>query len=169
MRIVLGDFGARAIAAAIAISTVGFLSQSMLTAPRVYFAMANDGLFFKSVGKVHPRTRAPIVAIALQGLLAIVLALQGDYGALLDYVVSIDVIFFGLTACCVFIFRRRETQDDGVTRVPGHPVTTIVFIAVCWLVAANTVYQNPKNTIVGVAIMLAGIPAYWFWRGRSGK
>jgi APA family basic amino acid/polyamine antiporter len=172
MRSALGNFGARAIAAAIAISTVGFLSQSMLTAPRVYFAMANDGLFFKSVGKVHPRTRAPIVAIALQGLLAIVLALQGDYGALLDYVVSVDVIFFGLTACCVFIFRRRLAQasdGEGLTRVPGHPITTIVFIAVCWLVAINTVYQNPKNTVIGVAIMLAGIPAYWFWRWRSGK
>ncbi len=169
MRHALGEFGARAIAAAIAISTVGFLSQSMLTAPRVYFAMANDGLFFKSVGMVHPRTRAPIVAIALQGLLAIVLALQGDYGALLDYVVSIDVIFFGLTACCIFIFRRRLASAEGLTRVPGHPITTVVFIAVCWLVAINTVYQNPRNTMIGVTIMLAGIPAYLFWNWRSSK
>ena len=167
---VLGNFGARAIATAIAISTVGFLSQSMLTAPRVYFAMANDGLFFKTVGTVHPRTRAPIVAIALQGFLAIVLALRGDYGGLLNYVVSVDVIFFGLTACCVFIFRRRVMEHtEGLTRVPGHPVTTILFIAVCWLVAINTVFQNPKNTVIGVAIMLAGIPVYWFWRWRSSK
>ena len=171
MRTVLGDFGGRAIAATIAVSTVGFLSQSMLTAPRVYFAMANDGLFFKSVGTVHPRTRAPIVAIALQGLLAIVLALVGEYDAILDYVVSVDVIFFGLTACCIFVFRRRLTQGEqkGATRVPGHPFTTIVFIAVCWLVAMNTIYQHPANTLMGVAIMLAGIPAYWFWRWRSTK
>lgn len=171
MRSVLGDFGARAIATAIAVSTVGFLSQSMLTAPRVYFAMAKDGLFFRSVGAVHPRTRAPIVAIVLQGVLAIVLALQGDYGALLDYVVSIDVIFFGLTACCIFIFRRRliESEREGMTRVPGHPITTIVFIAVCWLIAINTVFQNPANTLVGLAIMLAGIPAYLFWRWRGSR
>ena len=169
MASVLGNFGARAIATAIAISTVGFLSQSMLTAPRVYYAMASDGLFFKSVGKVHPRTRVPIVAIALQGVLAIALALQGDYGAILDYVVSVDVIFFGLTACCVFIFRRRLGRMEGTTRVPGHPITTILFIAVCWLVAINTVYQNPRNTLIGVAIMLAGIPAYWFWRWRGSK
>ena len=168
MRNVLGNFGARAIAAAIAISTVGFLSQSMLTAPRVYFAMANDGLFFRSVGKVHPRTRAPIVAIALQGLLAIVLALRGTYESILNYVVSVDVIFFGLTACCIFIFRRREL-NDGAIRVPGHPVTTLVFIAVCWIVAINTVYRSPRDTLNGVAIMLAGIPAYWFWRWRNGK
>lgn len=171
MRTLLGDFGGRAIAATIAVSTVGFLSQSMLTAPRVYFAMANDGLFFRSVGMVHPRTRAPIVAIALQGLLAIMLALVGEYGAILDYVVSVDVIFFGLTACCIFVFRRRLTQSEqiGATRVPGHPFTTIVFIAVCWLVAMNTIYQHPANTLMGVAIMLAGIPAYWFWRWRNTK
>ena len=162
MRTVLGNFGARAIAAAIAISTIGFLSQSMLTAPRVYFAMANDGLFFKSVGAVHPRTRAPIVAIAVQGLLAMVLALQGDYGSLLDYVVSADAIFFGLTACCVFVLSKRP-------RVPGHPFTTVIFIAVCWLIAINTVFQNPRNTLIGIAIMLAGIPVYLFWRWRSSR
>lgn len=170
MRNALGNFGSRAIAAGIAISTVGFLSQSMLTAPRVYFAMANDGLFFKSVGTVHPKTRAPIVAIALQGLLAIFVALRGTYESILNYVVSVDVIFFGLTACCIFIFRRRETQTgEGLTRVPGHPFTTMIFIAVCWLVAINTVYKYPKNTLIGIAIMAAGIPAYWFWRWRSNK
>jgi APA family basic amino acid/polyamine antiporter len=170
MRNALGNLGARAIAAGIAISTVGFLSQSMLTAPRVYFAMANDGLFFKSVGAVHPRTRAPIVAIGLQGLLAIVIAILGTYEYILNYVVSVDVIFFGLTACCIFILRRRElTKSDGVIRAPGHPVTTLAFIVVCWLVAFNTVYSYPRNTLIGLAIMLAGIPAYWFWRWRSGR
>src|ERR1041384_8124645 len=136
MRNALGDIGARVIAAGIAISTAGFLSQSMLTAPRVYFAMAKDGVFFKSVAMVHPGTRAPIVAIALQGVLAIIIALLGTYDRILNYVVSIDSIFFGLTACCIFVFHRREAM--AVTRVPGHPVTTILFIAVCWLVAANT-------------------------------
>jgi APA family basic amino acid/polyamine antiporter len=165
MRRALGDFGARAIAAGIAISTVGFLSQSMLTAPRVYFAMAQDGLFFKSVGTVHPRTRAPIVAIALQGLLAIVIAALGTYKHILNYVVSVDVIFFGLTACCIFVFRKRA-QEESRVRVPGHPVTTVLFIAICWIVAINTVYHAPSNTLIGMAILLAGLPAYWFWRTR---
>jgi APA family basic amino acid/polyamine antiporter len=164
----LGDFGARAIAAGIAISTVGFLSQSMLTAPRVYFAMAQDGLFFKSVGTVHPRTRAPIVAIALQGLLAIVIAFLGTYELILNYVVSVDVIFFGLTACCIFVFRKHARSETVATvKVPGHPITTLLFIAVCWAVAVNTVYRYPGNTLIGIAIMFAGLPAYWFWRTRS--
>ena len=169
MRRALGDAGARAIAAGIAISTVGFLSQSMLTAPRVYFAMAQDGLFFQQVGMVHPRTRAPIVAIALQGVLAIVIALLGSYERILSYVVSVDVIFFGLTACCIFVFRRRtaDSGETGITRVPGHPVTTLVFIAVCALVVINTVIRYPENTLIGIAIMIAGVPAYLFWRWRN--
>ena len=168
MRRALGDFGARLIAAGIAISTAGFLSQSMLTAPRVYFAMAKDGLFFESVGMVHPRTRAPIVAIALQGLLAIVIALAGTYERILNYVVSVDTIFFGLTACCIFVFRKREPASV-VNRVPGHPLTTLLFIAVCWLVVINTVYRYPENTLIGIAILVAGIPAYLFWRWRSNR
>ena len=174
MRLALGSFGARAIAAGIAISTLGFLSQSMLTAPRVYFAMAKDGLFFKSVGSLHPRTRVPILAIALQGLLAILIALWGRYEQILNYVVSMDFIFFGLTACCIFVFRKRnkakETGEDSkgrITRVPGHPITTILFVAVCWLVVINTIYKYPGNTIIGMSILTAGIPAYLFWHWRS--
>ena len=167
MRSALGDIGARIIAAGIAISTVGFLSQSMLTAPRVYFAMAKDGLFFKAVAIVNPRTRAPIVAIALQGLLAILIAVLGTYDRILNYVVSVDVIFFGLTACCIFVFRKREPV--GTNRVPGHPFTTVLFIAVCWLVSINTIFHSPGNTLIGIAILIVGIPAYWFWQQRNSK
>jgi basic amino acid/polyamine antiporter, APA family len=171
MRLALGETGARAIAAGIAISTLGFLSQGMLTAPRVYFAMAEDGLFFKAVGRLHPKTHVPIVAIALQGLLAIVIALSGRYEQILNYVVSVDFIFFGLTAACIFVFRRRKENRDpsgtnAITSVPGHPVTTGLFVVICWLVVINTVYKYPENTLIGLAILFAGIPAYFFWRGR---
>ena len=175
MRLALGPFGARAIAAGIAISTLGFLSQGMLTAPRVYFAMADDGLFFKSVGKLHPKTQVPILAIVLQGLLAIAIALWGRYEQILNYVVSVDFIFFGATALCIFVFRRRKkTADgqatDGVRRsIPGHPVTTALFVAICWLVVINTVYRYPENTLIGLVILLAGIPAFFFWRWRNAK
>jgi len=139
----------------------------MLTAPRVYFAMARDGLFFGAVAKLNPRSRVPVIAIVMQGLLATVIALSGKYEQILNYVVSVDFIFFGLTAMCVFIFRRRlqGTHIDGpLARVPGHPLTTALFIAVCWLVVINTVYQYPRNTLIGLAILLAGIPAYFLWQ-----
>jgi len=162
----LGPWGGRIIATGIAISTVGFLSQSMLTAPRVYFAMAQDGLFFKQVATVHPRTRAPIVAIVLQGVLAIIISFWGRYEQILNYVVSMDFIFFGLAACCIFVFRKREGLPT-TTRTPGHPFTTLLFIAACWLVVINTIMQYPSNTLIGVAILAAGVPAYIFWSKRS--
>ncbi|HAF12822.1 MAG TPA: amino acid transporter [Blastocatellia bacterium] len=177
MRLALGQTGARAIAAGIAISTLGFLSQGMLTAPRVYFAMAEDGLFFKSVGQLHPKTHVPILAIVMQGMLAIVIALSGRYEQILNYVVSVDFIFFGATAACIFVFRRRRkaASDDPretvprVASVPGHPVTTALFVAVCWLVVINTVYRYPENTLIGIGILLAGIPAFFFWRARNSQ
>ena len=110
MRAALGERGAALIAIGIAISTLGFLAQGMLTAPRVYFAMAEDGLFFRSVSWVSPRTRVPVVAIALQGGLAALIALSGRYEQILNYVVSVDFIFFGLTATCLFVFRRNPVK-----------------------------------------------------------
>jgi basic amino acid/polyamine antiporter, APA family len=168
MRLAFGEKGKAVIAIGIAISTLGFLSQGMLTAPRVYFAMADDGLFFKSVAQLHPATRAPIAAIVLQGALAIIIALSGRYDQILNYVVSVDSIFFGLTAACIFVFRRRASEADGKRfRIPGHPITTILFILVEWLVGLNTIYKYPENSAIGLAILLMGIPVYFFWRGRG--
>jgi amino acid transporter len=111
MRAALGDRGAQWIAVGIAISTLGFLSQGILTAPRVYYAMARDGLFFRSVGWLHPRTGAPVVAILIQGIAATIIALSGRYEQILNYVVSIDFISFALTAASLFVFRHREDSS----------------------------------------------------------
>ena len=163
MRRALGERGARAIAVGIAISTLGFLSQSMLTAPRVYYAMARDGLFFRTVARVHPGTRVPIAAIAVQGLLAVVIALSGRYEQILNYVVSVDFIGFGLTGVALFVFRRRGERAASF-RTPGHPVTTAFFVAASFLVVVNTVWRYPENTLIGLAIVAAGVPAYLLWR-----
>lgn len=162
MRLALGERGATLIAAGIAVSTLGFLSQGMLTAPRVYYAMAEDRLFFRAIGRVHPTTRVPVLAIALQGVVAIVIALSGTYEQILSYVVSVDFIFFGLTGAALFIFRRRGGVAEF--RTPGHPVTTLLFTACCWLVVAGTFVRSPVNSAIGLAILLAGLPAYAFWR-----
>jgi len=174
MWLALGETGRRFIAIGIAISTLGFLSQGMLTAPRVYFAMADDGLFFKRVAWLHPRTRVPIVAIALQGILAIVIATSGRYEQILNYVVSIDSIFFGLTAACLFALRRNKSITDIVSneRIYALKVGTAVialFIVAEWLVAASAIYTAPMNSAIGLAILLAGIPVYFFWKGRRDR
>ena len=167
MRLALGPRGAAFVAGAIAISTLGFLSQAILTAPRVYFAMADDGLFFRKVAWLDPRTKVPFFAIILQSVWTIVIALSGRYEQILNYVVSMDFLFFGLTATTLFVFRRRIARNQMSPgfgyRVPGHPVTTGVFVAICWWVVANAVYRYPKNSLVGYALLLAGIPVYWAW------
>jgi APA family basic amino acid/polyamine antiporter len=168
MRLALGERGARFIAAGIAVSTLGFLSQSMLTAPRVYFAMAEDGLFFKSLAHLN-RARVPALAIALQGALAIIICFSGRYEQILNYVVSSDVVFFALTAACVFAFRRRASANNtnGSFRIPGHPFTTLFFIAACCAVAFSTIQRYPRNSLIGLAIMLSGLPVYFLWRRRK--
>ena len=130
MRHAFGERGAQVIAAGIAISTLGFLSQSILTAPRVYYAMARDGVFFKGVGYLNPKTRVPTVAIVLQGICAAVIAFTGKYDQILNYVVAIDVLFFGLTGASLLIFRARlPKESEEHLRVPWHPVTTERFRA----------------------------------------
>src|SRR5690349_2227200 len=159
MRLALGEKGATFIAIGVTISTLGFLSQGMLTAPRVYFAMADDGLFFRSVAKVSPRTQVPVIAIVLQGLAAAIIALSGTFGQILSYVVSVDFIFFGLTGLALFVFRRRDPEQRVAFKVPGHPLTTGFFVLACWAVVAATVLNNPVNALIGYAILAGGIPA----------
>jgi APA family basic amino acid/polyamine antiporter len=167
MRVALGDFGAKLIAVGIAISTLGFLSQSMLTAPRVYYAMAEDGVFFRAIGKVHPKTQAPVAAIVLQGIVAIVIVSIKQYSQILDYVVSMDFLFFGMTGIALFIFRRRLPRAEF--RTPGHPLTTAIFVIACWSVVAATIKHAPRDSGYGFAILATGLPAYFFWRHKARK
>ncbi len=179
MHLALGERGATLIAFGITISTLGFLSQSILTAPRVYFAMAEDGVFFRGVASVNARTHAPVVAIVLQSGWTAVVALSGRYEQILNYVVSMDFLFFGLTATCIFVFRHRERvrsssiaagdQQRTGYRVPGHPFTTGIFVLISWLVVVNTIYQYPANSLLGMLILLLGVPVYAFWHHRAGN
>jgi APA family basic amino acid/polyamine antiporter len=171
MRMAFGQRGAMFIASAIAISTLGFLSQSILTAPRVYFAMAKDGLFFRAIAWLDPRTRVPVAAIVLQSVWTMVIALSGRYEQILNYVIAMDFLFFGLTATTIFVFRRRVAQGEMSAnrgyRMPGHPVSTVIFVAICWWVVANTIYRYPRNSLIGFVLLAAGVPVYWFCSRRA--
>ena len=114
----------------------------------------------------------PVVAIAMQGAFAILIALSGKYEQILNYVVSVDFIWFGLTGASLFIFRRRRTSPENSTddlkgrqfRVPGHPITTLLFVTACALVVISTIYKYPGDSVIGLFIVVAGIPVYFFWR-----
>ena len=174
LRLSLGDVGATVIAAGIAASTFGFLNLVIMVSPRVYQTMAADGLFFPAFAKLHPRFRTPGTAIIVQGIWAVVLLLTGKYGQLLDYVVFCDWIFFGLAVYSLFIIRRQD-RDAGVVdppdafRVPGWPVTPILFLAAAVYVVVGSISSNPKNAALGTAILAIGVPVFWFWRGRTAR
>ncbi|HEV2447854.1 MAG TPA: amino acid permease, partial [Candidatus Sulfopaludibacter sp.] len=117
------------------------------------------------VGRISPRTGAPVAAIVLQGLLATAIALLGRYEQILNFEVSVDFISFAITAAALFVLRRRP-DVEGVYRAPGHPYTTAIFVLSCATIVASTVWHNPLDTFMGQLILLSGIPVYWYWSRR---
>jgi APA family basic amino acid/polyamine antiporter len=165
MELRFGRAGRTLIAAGIAISTFGFLNLVILVTPRVYQAMARDGLFFKGLAELHPRFRTPVAAIVLQAVWAIALLLTGTYGELLDYVTFADWIFFGATAATLFVYRRRGGSDDGRSfRAPLYPWSVILFVLAAIYVIGGAIVSSPYNALRGTALLLAGLPAYAWWR-----
>jgi APA family basic amino acid/polyamine antiporter len=166
LRMAAGSDGARLASLAIAIATLGFMSNRMLTVPRLYHAMADDGLFFRSVAWVDPRTGAPVVAIALQAVLGAIIALSGSYDHILNYVVSTFYVFNGLLALALFVLCTRDRHANTQApqfRVPWHPVSTGIYMLASWGVALATIIAYPRDGLAGVAILLSAIPAYLLW------
>jgi APA family basic amino acid/polyamine antiporter len=171
MRALLGQRGAALIAAGIAVSTFGFLNLVILVSPRVYQAMAADGLFFPSLARLHPRYRTPAAAIVFQAVWGIFLTITGSYADLLDYVVFGDWIFFAATASTIICFRARERRglEPGELRfrMPGYPAAPILFILAGIYVVAGSIASNPGNAVRGAALIALGIPVFWFWQRRT--
>jgi APA family basic amino acid/polyamine antiporter len=163
----LGDGGARFVAAAIAISTFGFLDLAILAPTRVYYAMASDGAFLPSVAKLHPRFQTPANAILLQSFWAIVLLFTGKYGDLLNTVVFADWIFFGLTVAGLFLIRSKLGAPNGF-RTPGYPWLPAAFVLVAVAVVYSVVREAPLRAAAGAGLLLLGVPVYYlFTRGRT--
>jgi APA family basic amino acid/polyamine antiporter len=158
----LGAAGERFVSAAIAISTFGFLDLAILAPTRVYYAMAADGAFVPALARLHPRYQTPALAIVVQSAWAILLALTGEYGDLLDTVVFADWIFFGLTVAGLFVFRRRLTSRSGF-RTPGYPWLPAFFVTVAVVVVFSTIRTAPVRSLVGAGLLLLGIPVYYFF------
>ena len=172
MRVHLGDTGATLIAAAITFSTFGFLGLVIMVTPRVYQAIAADGLFFPSFAKLHPVHRTPTNAIVLQAGWSVVLTLSGSYGQLLDYVVFGDWIFFGLTVATLFVYRGRDAREGGAPRgfrTPGYPFVPALFIVASVYVVVSSIATNPRNAAIGTLLLAAGVPVFFYWKKRSEK
>lgn len=168
VRLIAGPMGARLVAAAIAISTLGFLSNSILVTPRLFYAMAEDGLFFRQFAWLHPKTKVPVYAIAAQCIVTVLITFSGRYDQILSYVVSMDFFFMALCAIALLIFRRRDrgSRIEGIT-VPGDPAVTIGFIAAGFAIVAQSFYSAPRETAIGFAILLSGAPVYYLWARRA--
>jgi len=162
----LGPAGRRLISAGIAASTFGFLNLVILVSPRVYQAMAADGVFFPAMARLHPRYRTPTIAIVFQGAWATLLVLSGTYGQLLDYVVFGDWIFFGLSVATLFVYRRREGAPERF-RTPFYPVLPALFVLAALYVVASSVASNSKNAAIGAGLIALGVPVFAFWRRRA--
>ena len=165
MRVLLGPAGGTFIAAGVAISTFGFLDLVILVTPRVFQAMAADGVFFPRLAELHPRYRTPSAAIVLEAGWAIVLTLTGTFAQLVDYVAFGDWIFFGLTVAGLYRLRARAAPDGF--RVPGYPWTPAIFVAAALLVVASSILANTRNAAIGTGLLLLGIPVYLWWRRPS--
>ncbi len=164
---VVGPLGAKIMASIVALSTLGFIANQILTSPRVYFQMASDGTFFKQLAWISPRTHVPVIAIAVQGAAAILIACSGRYDLILNWVTSIDYVFFGFSALAIFIFRRRDHAlgaPEPWFVIPLHPWSTLLFLVVAWGIVIDVVLKSPKDASFGIAVLLTGIPVYYAFR-----
>jgi basic amino acid/polyamine antiporter, APA family len=170
---VLGPWAGKFVAATILISVFSATNSVFLTAPRVFYAMAKDDLFFKMLADVHPRFRTPAAAILALGLWAAVLTSAGKFYELIEGVIFIGWIFYGLAAAAIFPLRKASGGKALPYRVPGYPWTPLVFVLAAAAIVGNAVllaFRNPaqfRDLVVAIALLVRGLPAYAFWRRRS--
>lgn len=162
----MGEGGARLVSLLIVVSTFGFLNLSLLSAPRVYYAMAADGLFFRSLARLSPRFRAPTAAILLQGAIAAVFALTSSYDRLLGYAVFADWVFFGLSGVALIVFRRTLPDAPRPFPAPAYPWVPLLFALAAFGIVFNTYFADTRNALIGTAIIALGVPVYFIWSGR---
>ena len=160
----IGPWAGGAMAVVILVSISSAANGLMLTLPRLFYAMARDGVFFERLSRVHPRFGTPAAAIVGTSLWASVLVLTGSFEQLFTYVVFMAWLWFALAAATIFVFRRREPLAHRPFRTPGYPVTPVLFIAAALVIVANTVMTRPVQSLVGVGLALLGVPAYRLWR-----
>jgi APA family basic amino acid/polyamine antiporter len=163
----MGPWGMTFINVAILISTFGCANGMILAGARVYYAMASDGLFFKRVAKVSPRTHTPVFSLIIQAVWASLLVLSGTYSDLLDYVIFAALLFYVLTVCGLFALRKKRPDLERPYKAWGYPVLPGLYILMAFLVMLDLLYVKPRFTWPGLIIVLTGVPVFFFWKARK--
>ncbi|MEO8449151.1 MAG: amino acid permease [Gemmatimonadota bacterium] len=161
---VFGPVAAKIIAIPVLISIISAAHGLMLTSSRVFFAMSRDGVFFKKLGEVHPRFGTPATSILALAVWGAALAMTGTFNTLLTYVVFVGWIFYGLGGVCVIVFRIKEPNAPRPFKVPGYPLTPILFVLSALVIVVNTIVVNPARGLIGIGGTLLAIPIYFAWR-----
>jgi APA family basic amino acid/polyamine antiporter len=163
----LGHSGGRLVSLIILLSIIGTLNGCFLTSPRIYFAQARDGLFFRQFARIHPRHQTPSFAIMAQGVWAAVLLVSGSYESLLDYAMFAMWLFYGAMVAGVIILRGKRPELPRPYRMWGYPVTPILFLIITGWFLVNMIWTRPVPSIIGLALIAAGIPVYFFWAHKK--
>jgi APA family basic amino acid/polyamine antiporter len=164
----VGALGAGIISLAIFLSTFGSTGIYTLTVPRIYHAMASDGLFFRKVAELHPRYHTPAFAILLQSAWAAILILfWGTFSDVISYVVFTDWIFFGMAGAAVFVLRKKDPHRQRPYKTWGYPITPLIFVSVSLWFVVNTLIERPLQAWAGLVLLGLGIPVYHYWRRKN--
>jgi APA family basic amino acid/polyamine antiporter len=161
--------GAYLMAAAILVSTFGCANGMSLAGARVYYAMSRDGLFFKSVGKLHPRYKTPVAGLLVQAVWTVVLCISGSYGQLLDYIIFAELVFYILTIVGLFVLRVKRPDAPRPYRAWGYPVLPAIYIVMAAWICIVLLRYKPQYTWPGLVLVVLGIPVYFFWSRRIAK
>ncbi len=157
------------ISAIVLVSIFGSLNGSIITGPRVYYAMAQDGLFFRKAGRIHPKFKTPAFSIFIQGLLACILTLTGTFEQLLTFVMFISIVFWIAAATAVFTLRKKYPDKPRPYRVCGYPYIPVIFITTSIGILIITIIEKPVESLAGLAITISGLPVYYLWNKRSAQ
>ncbi len=163
----LGTAGMMFMLLVIALTTFGSTNATLLTPPRLYYAMAREGVFFKGAAYIHPKYNTPSNAIIYQAVLSSLLVLSGSFDQLTDMLVFAAFIVYGATAMGVFILRRKMPDAPRPYKVWGYPVVPIVFIIFCVTLVVITIFSKPREALLGLGLILSGIPFYFYWKRSS--
>jgi len=162
-----GPAAAKLTSAAILVSIFGCLSANILTCSRIYQPMAEDGLFFQGLARVHPRSRVPSASLAAQGAWASILVVSGTFEQLYTYVIFVEVLFFTATGAAIYVLRRTHAATPRPYRAWGYPWVPALFVLCSLVLTANTLLERPTESLIGLGLLALGLPAYASWRRRS--